>query len=43
LRAEITAGIPPQAAEIYKDLLFVSIQDINWAQLAEHLLLGSDH
>jgi hypothetical protein len=43
LRAEVTAGIPPQAAEIYKDLLFVSINDVNWAQLAEHLLLGSDH
>jgi chemotaxis protein MotB len=41
LRAEVTAGIPPQAPEIYRDLLFVSINDINWAQLAEHLLINS--
>jgi chemotaxis protein MotB len=41
LRAEVTAGIPPQAPEIYKDLLFVSINDVNWAQLAEHLLINN--
>lgn len=43
LRAEMTASIPRQIPEIYKDLLFTSINDINWAQLAEHLMLGSDH
>jgi flagellar motor protein MotB len=42
LRAETSEGIPPQTAEIYKDLLFVSINDVNWMQLAEHLLLGSE-
>lgn len=41
LRSELTAGIPPQTAEIYKDLLFVSINDVNWNQLAEHLMLGT--
>ena len=42
LRTEVSAGVPPQTSEIYKDLLFVSINDINWSQLAEHLLHGSD-
>lgn len=43
LRAEVSAAVPPQTPEIYKDLLFVSINDVNWNQLAEHLLMGSDH
>jgi flagellar motor protein MotB len=40
LRAEISAAIPPQTPEVFKDLLFVSINDVNWAQLAEHLMIN---
>lgn len=41
LRAEITAAIPPGTPDIFRDLVFVSINDINWSQLAEHLLIGA--
>jgi flagellar motor protein MotB len=37
LRAEITAGIPQQP-QVYKDLLIGALNDVNWAQVAEHLM-----
>jgi hypothetical protein len=40
LRAEITAGIPSQVKGIQQDLLIGSINDVNWTQLAEDLLLA---
>jgi flagellar motor protein MotB len=41
LRAEVTAGVPQQVSDIYKDLLYNSINDINWSQLADHILLNT--
>jgi flagellar motor protein MotB len=38
LRAEVTAGLPTQARGVYEDLLFASLNEVNWTQLAQDLL-----
>jgi flagellar motor protein MotB len=40
LRAEITGAIPADVKGVHQDLLINSINDVNWAQLAEDLLLA---
>ena len=40
LREEITRDIPTQASGLYQDLLFGSVADVNWTQIAEDLLLN---
>ena len=37
LRAELTAGIQDQP-QVYQDLLIGAMNDVNWDQLAEHLM-----
>lgn len=42
LRNKIFEEIPQQSPEIYKELLYSSINDVNWLQLAEHLMQGME-
>lgn len=39
LRAELTAGIQKQP-QVYQDLIIGSLNDVNWNQIAEHLMLN---
>ena len=38
LRAEVTAGMPQQVTSVYQDLLYGSLNDVNWTQIAQDLL-----
>lgn len=41
MRDEWSRKIPPQAKGVYQELLFSSLAEVNWAQLAEDLLTHS--
>ncbi|MFO0865404.1 MAG: hypothetical protein U0744_12265 [Gemmataceae bacterium] len=39
LREEIVQGIPKEAKGVYQDMLFRTISEVNWRELAEDLLI----
>lgn len=41
LRAEIADGVPKDAPDVYKDLIFGSFKEVNWRQVADHLFSQS--
>ncbi|QEL15344.1 flagellar motor protein MotB [Limnoglobus roseus] len=41
MRDEWSQKIPPQAKGVYQDLLFSSLADVNWTQIAEDMLQHS--
>jgi flagellar motor protein MotB len=38
LRAELTKNIPDGTPEVYRDLIFGSFREVNWEQVADHIL-----
>jgi flagellar motor protein MotB len=38
LSAEVAGGLPKDVPNVYKDLIFVSVKDVNWEQVAEDIL-----
>jgi chemotaxis protein MotB len=38
LSAEIAGGVPKETPNVYKDLIFASVKDVNWEQVAQDIL-----
>jgi chemotaxis protein MotB len=37
LRAEFTANLPSNATEVFRDLIFSALNEVNWTQAADHV------
>ena len=37
LRAEFTGNLPSNASEVFRDLLFSALNEVNWTQAADHI------